>query len=232
MNSLEETKIKLLAVDCLKAMKQQKTFRKLSAELKLPAGVLNRYINGYVLPKANRAAQLIAVFKTDYLMKLLESSKINGSKYIVTSEILSQPFLLNVVACQGVKDAGKASVVLTAAVDGIPLAEAIANLLGIRAVYAKHTREVSFSDHYISKGSADRPISSPFYLSKSLLKKNDSVLIVDDVVRAGTTFDALTSICTQAKASISGIFAIFITPSALKELRKRHNVSYLMLAEE
>ncbi len=233
MNALEETRIKLLAVDCLQSMKQQKTFRKLSVELSLPAGVLNRYINGYVLPKRDRAGSLINFFVKDYLSKILESSKIKGSRYIVTSDILSQPFLLNVIAFRASKSfQDKASVVLTAAVDGIPLANAVANLIGARCVYAKHTQEVSFSDHYASKTSSDRPISAPFYLPKSLLKKNDSVLIVDDVIRAGTTFDALTSICEQAKANITGIFAMFITESAYRELKRGHKVSYLVMVED
>ncbi len=233
MNALEETKVKLLAVDCLQAIKQQKTFRKLSLELSLPAGVLNRYINGYVLPKTDRAEHLIELFAKNYLSKILESSKIKGSRYIVTSDILSQPFLLNVIAFRALKSfQEKPSVVLTAAVDGIPLANSVANLLGARCVYAKHTQEVSFSDHYTSKTSADKPISAPFYLPKSLLRKNESVLIVDDVIRAGNTFDALTSICEQAKANIIGIFAMFITQSAYKELKKSHKVSYLVLAED
>ncbi len=233
MNALEETKIKLLAVDCLKSMKQQKTFRKLSSELSLPAGVLNRYINGYVLPKRDRAEHLISLFISDYLSKVLESSKIKGSRYIVTSDILSQPFLLNVIAFKASKSfQDKAGVVLTAAVDGIPLANAVASLIGARCVYAKHTQEVSFSDHYASKTSSDKPISAPFYLPKSLLRKNENVLIVDDVIRAGTTFEALTSICEQAKANIIGIFAMFITASAHKELKKSHKVSYLAMVED
>ncbi len=233
MNALEETKIKLLAIDCLKSMKQQKTFRKLSSELALPAGVLNRYVNGYVLPKSDRAEHLISLFISDCLSKILESSKIRGSRYIVTSGILSQPFLLNVIAFRASKSFHeKAGVVLTAAVDGIPLANAIANLIGARCVYAKRTQEVSFSDHYTSKTSSDRPISAPFYLPKSLLRKNDSVLIVDDVIRAGTTFDALMSICEQAKANIIGIFAMFIAESAYRELKKRHKVSYLAMVKD
>ncbi len=233
MNALEETKVKLLAVDCLQSMKQQKTFRKLSGELSLPAGVLNRYINGYVLPKRDRAEHLISLFISDYLSKILESSKIKGSRYIVTSDILSQPFLLNVIAFKASKSfQDRAGVVLTAAVDGIPLANAVANLISARCVYAKHTQEVSFSDHYTSKTSSDRPISAPFYLPKSLLRKNESVLIVDDVIRAGTTFEALTSICEQAKANIIGIFAMFITASAYRELKKRHKVAYLVVVED
>ena len=233
MNALEETKIKLLAVDCLQSMKQQKTFRKLSSELNLPAGVLNRYINGYVLPKTGRAENLIDFFIKNYLPKVFEASKIQGSKYIVTANILSQPFLLNVIAFRAAKSLeGKVNVVLTAAVDGIPLAQAVANLLGTRFVYAKLTQEFAFSDHYASKSSGDRPISAPFFLPKSLLRRNENVLIVDDVIRAGRTFEALTSICNQAKANIIGIFALFITSSAYRELTKKHKVSYLVLAKD
>ncbi|MBI2176046.1 hypothetical protein HYU40_01695 [Candidatus Woesearchaeota archaeon] len=57
------------------------------------------------------------------------------------------------------------------------------------------------------------------------------MLIVDDVIRAGTTFDALMSICSQAKANVIGIFALFITSSAYNDLRKKHDVHYLVLLE-
>ncbi|MBI2144522.1 hypothetical protein HYU17_05240 [Candidatus Woesearchaeota archaeon] len=237
LTALEEAKLKVLAVDCLKAMKQQKTFRTLSKELSLPAGVLNRYIHGYVLPKAGRADKIVSLFIKNYLSKLLEAAKNSNSGFIVTADILSQPFLLNVIAFHALKAfaaimaAGKVDAVLTAAVDGVPLAAAIANLLGAKCIYAKRTQEIAFSDHYVSKGTAAKPIAAPFYLPKSLLKKNDNVLIVDDVIRAGTTFDALLSICTQARAGIAGIFAIFITSSACRELRKRHKVHYLALVE-
>ena len=237
LTALEENKLKILAVDCLKAMKEQKTFRVLSRELALPAGVLNRYIHGYVLPKADRADKIITYFTKGYVGKLLDSAKSKGSKFIVTADLLSQPFLLNVIAFNarklfaGALASKKVDAVLNAAVDGIPLAIAVANLLNAKSVYAKRTQELAFSDHYVSKGTAAKPISAPFYLPKSLLKKNDNVLIVDDVIRAGTTFDALVSICGQAKANVLGIFALFITAAAYRELKKNNNVHYMVLLE-
>lgn len=237
LTALEETKLKILSVDCLKAMKEQKTFRVLSKELALPAGVLNRYIHGYVLPKTDRAEKIVSYFTKSYLNRLLDSAKSRGSRFIVTADLLSQPFLLNVIAFNvrklfaGILASKRVDAVLTAASDGIPLAIAIANLLNSKAVYAKRTQELAFTGHYVSKGAAARPIAAPFYLPKSLLKKNDNVLVIDDVIRAGTTFDSLMSICGQAKASVVGIFALFITPSAYRDLRKKHNVHYLVLLE-
>ena len=233
LTALEESKLKVLAIDCLKAMKEQKTFRVLSRELSLPAGVLNRYIHGYVLPKTDRAGKIIAFFSKNYLVRLLDSAK-TPSKFIVTADILSQPFLLNVIAFNALKlfPSGRIDAVMTAAVDGIPIAWSIANLIGAKCIYAKRTQEIAFSGHYVSSSSRSRPISAPFFLPKSLLRRNDSVFVVDDVIRAGTTFDALMSICGQAKANIVGIFAIFITASAYRELKKSHKVHYLSLIEE
>jgi adenine/guanine phosphoribosyltransferase-like PRPP-binding protein len=122
--------------------------------------------------------------------------------------------------------------VFTAAVDGIPLAIKIAEFLNARCVFAKKTQELSFSDHYVSKSRLeDKPLTSPFYLPKNLLKRNENVMIVDDVIRGGTTFDALLSICEQAKTNITGIFAIFITSSASRQVKRKFKVSYLFLVE-
>lgn len=233
LTTLEETKLKILSVDCLKAMKEQKTFRVLSKELSLPAGVLNRYIHGYVLPKHDRAEKIIAFFTKNYLAKILDTARNSPSKFIVTADLLAQPFLLNAIAFNAVKrfSSEKPDVVMTAAVDGIPLSVAIANMLGAKCVYAKRTQEIAFSDHYISKGTAMKPMAAPFYLPKSLLKRNHNVLIVDDVVRAGTTFEALTNICSQAKVNVTGIFAIFMTESAFNSLKKTHSVHCLSLLE-
>jgi adenine phosphoribosyltransferase len=238
LSALEETKLKILSIDCLRSMKEHKTFRTLSRELTLPAGVLNRYINGYVLPKKERAEKIIAHFTKNYLSKLLDVLKNKKLNYVVTADMLSQPFLLNVIAFNAIKNLGQKvdlrdiNAVMTAAVDGVPLANATANLLNTKAIYAKRTQEIAFSDHYVSKSHPNKPISAPFYLPKSLLKRNDNVLIVDDVIRAGATFDALLTICDQAKANITGIFAIFITSSAYKELKKSHKVYYLGLIKE
>lgn len=231
MNALEEAKTKLLAVSCLKTMKQQKTFRQLSKETGMPAGVLNRYINGAVLPKTERAEKIIDYFSKHYLDKIIQAAHIKGSRFIVTSDLLSKPFFLSIIAHKVAKNfkGKKIDKVFTAAVDGIPLATEIASLLNCGCIYAKKTQELALSDHYVSKSTPAKPLSSPFYLPKNLLRRNESVLIVDDVIRGGTTFDALTSICEQAKADIAGIFAMFITRAAHRQLRRKYNVKYMMI---
>ncbi|MBI2575280.1 helix-turn-helix domain-containing protein [Candidatus Woesearchaeota archaeon] len=233
MNALEEAKAKTLSVSCLKSMKQQKTFRQLSRETGMPAGVLNRYINGSVLPKPERAEKIIDYFSRNYFDRLIQAAHIKGSRFIVTSDILSKPFFLSIIAHKAARmlKGRKIDKVFTAAVDGIPLATEMASRLNCSCIYAKKTQELALSDHYVSKSTPAKPLSSPFYLPKNLLKRNESVLIVDDVIRGGTTFDALTSICGQAKADIVGIFSMFITRKAYRELKRKYDVKYLLLVD-
>lgn len=234
MEGVASLQQKILAVDCLKVMKESMTFRGLSKVTNISAGILNRYLNGRILPKENRAKNILYLFYENYIQKIIiKESRMKESKYIVTTEILSQPFLLKIIAFR-VKSyfPSKINRVLTAAVDGIPLAVLLADLYGANSVYAKKTQEIAFSSYYTSKAGEDKPLISPFYLPKSLLKKNDNVLIVDDVVRGGSTSRALLNICEQARANIVGIFAIFITKNAYKILSKKFLVKYLFMISD
>jgi len=229
--SLEQ---KMLAVDCLKAMKEAMTFRELSKDTNISAGILNRYLNGKILPKEKRAKEILDLFYENYLQQLVaKESRMKESKYIVTTGILSQPFLLKIIAFR-IKSyfSGKVDRILTAAVDGIPLAILTAELYGAKSVYAKKTQELTFSSYYTSKKEEHKPLISPFYLPKDMLKRNDNVLIVDDVVRGGSTMTALLNICEQARANILGVYAIFITKTAYKNLSKKFSVKYLFLIND
>jgi len=229
--SLEQ---KMLAVDCLKAMKEAMTFRELSKDTNISAGILNRYLNGKILPKEKRAKEILDLFYENYLQQLVaKESRMKESKYIVTTGILSQPFLLKIIAFR-IKSyfSGKVDRILTAAVDGIPLAILTAELYGAKSVYAKKTQELTFSSYYTSKKEEHKPLISPVYLPKDMLKRNDNVLIVDDVVRGGSTMTALLNICEQARANILGVYAIFITKTAYKNLSKKFSVKYLFLIND
>lgn len=232
MKYIDKTKEKLLAIDCLKVMKEAKTFRELSKEVKLPAGVLNRYINGNVLPKEKRAKEIIKLFLENYFNKIVsEQSFGKKGKYVVTSDILANPFLLRLIAFK-VSEVftEKIDKVLTAAADGIPLAVLIADYFNAKSIYAKSTQELSLYGHYTSFVE-EKPLAAPLFLPKNLLKKNDRVLIVDDVIRGGSTLYSLINICKQAKSEIAGIFAIFMTDRAYKKFKKNVKVSYLFLVE-
>ncbi len=99
--------------------------------------------------------------------------------------------------------------ILTAAVDGIPLATMVANSLGVNLVIAKWNKEVGvpafFEETYVLRNSG---VTRTLYVPKEALKRRDSVLIVDDMIKTGETQAALVSLVRKARAEISGIFSL------------------------
>ena len=215
-----DTNKKLLACACLKTLKRDMTYRELSKKIKLPPGVINRYVNGYVLPNTKRAHEIINNFVKNFLTEtIISKSKVKGSNYYVTTDILSQPFLLNVIANWIIQRLdNRVTLVLTAASDGIPLAITLAHILNVEACWAKKTQEISPHGHFISNNLTQKAVFTPLCLPKHKLTKHDHVLIVDDVIRGGTTILSLIDLCGQAGASVEGVFSIFIGKRAEKTL--------------
>jgi len=50
MNRAEKAALQLRAVDVLRMLKETRTYDELAETTELPAGDLNRYVNGHVLP--------------------------------------------------------------------------------------------------------------------------------------------------------------------------------------
>ncbi len=223
MEGLASVKEKLLAVDCLKALKEQMTFRALSDELKLPIGVINRYVNGYVLPRDERAREILDYFYTTHFDKMIATlSMLPNSKYKVTITILTNNFLLSLIAHR-VNTIFKTRVdkVLTAASDGIPLAMKVADEFSCRAIYAKSSHEITQGGLLASRTTVATPKGLPLYLPENLLTRRDHVLIVDDVIRTGGTIESLYDLSRQARSRVVGIFGLFVTADAQAALQER-----------
>jgi len=112
--------------------------------------------------------------------------------------------------------------VLTAAVDGIPLGTMVANSLGVNLVIAKWNKEVGvpsfLEETYVLK---DSGVTMTLYVPKDALKKRDSILIVDDMIKTGETQVALVNLVKKAKADIAGLYSIIAVG---EEWQKRINV--------
>ena len=98
---------------------------------------------------------------------------------------------------------------LTAAVDGIPLATMVANALGVNLVIAKKEKEVGvksfIEETFVLR---DSGVTMTLYLPKKALRRRDSVLIVDDMIKTGETQAALINLVYKIKAEVSGVFAL------------------------
>ncbi len=209
----EDLKFRLMTIELLKAAKRRYTYRELSSQTDLPVTVLSRYAKGHVLPNAERARQLWRVLRklVGLEAELRRKIQFNDEGYFDNTEIVGDYNILKQAANHALaKFAGKrVTKILTAAVDGIPLATMVANALGINLIVAKRNKEVgvpAFLDEtYVLK---DSGVTVTLYVPKGALKRRDSVLIVDDMIKSGETQAALINIVNKAKAGVSGVYSL------------------------
>ena len=145
----EDLKFRLATVELLRIAKKKYTYKRLQEETNLPVTVLSRYVKGHVLPNSERAREiwnvLLRIINLEDEIK--RRLKWDDSGFFDNTSIISDVELLNQAANYAIaRFAGKRiTKVLTAAVDGIPLATLIAKTLGVNLVIAKPVKEVGVS---------------------------------------------------------------------------------------
>ncbi|MEM2673849.1 MAG: phosphoribosyltransferase family protein, partial [Candidatus Bathyarchaeia archaeon] len=186
----EDLKFRLATVELLRTAKRYYTYRELAAKTDLPVTVLSRYAKGHVLPNKDRARQLwnalskIVGLENEFRRRL----KFNDEGYFDNTLLIGDIILLRQAANYAIaRFAGKRiTKVLTAAVDGVPLATMVANALGVNLVVAKTNKEVGVTsfleETYVL---SDSGYTLTLYIPRESIKKRDSVLIVDDIVKSG-----------------------------------------------
>jgi len=193
----EELKLRLMTIELLRAAKKHYTYRELSSKTDLPVTVLSRYAKGHVLPNTERARRLWKILRKLVGLETELSRKIQFNKdgYFDNTEIVGDFNILRQI--------------LTAAVDGIPLATMVADSLGVNLVIAKRSKEVGvpafLEETYVLSNSG---VTMTLYVPKNALKRRDSVLIVDDMIKTGETQAALINLSQKARAEVSGIYSL------------------------
>ncbi|MCW4008225.1 MAG: phosphoribosyltransferase family protein [Candidatus Bathyarchaeota archaeon] len=212
----ENLKLRLMTIELLRTAKYKRniTYRELASKTGLPVTVLSRYAKGHVLPNTTRAKQLWRVLtKIVGLEPELRSRiKFDEMGYFDNTEIIGDYNILQQAANYALANfAGKrVTKILTAAVDGVPLATMVGNALGVNLVVAKRNKEVgvkAFLEETYILGK-DSGVTMTLYIPKEAIKKRDSVLIVDDMIKSGETQEALVNLVKKARAEVSGIFAL------------------------
>ena len=202
-----------MTIELLNLAKNYYTYRELAQIIGLPETVLSRYVKGHVLPTIDRAQ---SINKTLQKVLRLESElqqriKFDELGYFDNTGIISDTLLMERAVQNAInKFAGRrVTKILTAAVDGIPLATLLAHRLGVGLVLAKKTREVGVREFieevYIPAKTA---MMMSLYVPRDALKKGDCILIVDDIIDSGETQRALIRIAQKAKAEVTGIYAL------------------------
>jgi adenine/guanine phosphoribosyltransferase-like PRPP-binding protein len=203
----------MMITDLLKVASESHTYQELSDFLGLSPPILSRYMRGHVLPSYTRAQGLYDKLMeiTNIKDELKKRISFDEEGYFDNTPLVSEITWLKIMSNYALeKFAGRrVTKVLTAAVDGIPVSTLVSNLLEVDLVVAKGSREVGINDFieesYIPKGSA---IRQTLYVPKSAIRKRDSVLIIDDVVRTGETVKALVDLVNNQRADIAGIYIL------------------------
>ena len=211
MNRAEKAALQLQAVAILRMLKETRTYDELADFTGLPAGDLNRYVNGHVLPATQRARDLVENIGRDALTAELDARiEFDDGGYVDNSAVVFDQTFLDLVAPVAANTLGfdRPDVVLTAATDGITLGAAMASHFDARVVYAKKTKETAVEEFVESRQRVSPGMELTYYLPARALSPNDTVLVVDDLIRSGETQTLLLDIAEQAETAVAGVFAL------------------------
>ena len=211
MNRAEKAALQLQAVAVLRMLKETRTYDELAELTGLPAGDLNRYVNGHVLPGIERAHEVVEGVGRDALADELEARiTFDHEGYVDNSEVVFDQSFLDLVAPVAADAFGfeRPDVVLTAATDGITLGAAMASHFDARLAYAKKTKETAVEEFVESRQRLASGIELTYYLPASAIDAGDTVLVVDDLIRSGETQELLLDIALQADADVTGVFTL------------------------
>lgn len=160
-------------------------------------------------------------------IRLSESDRILPGGYIYLSDLLSTPKILKNIGRIIAKafEGEKIDAVMTVATKGVPLANAVANVLNVPFVIVRRDLKITegstVSVNYAS-GSSDR--IEKMFLSKRSLKPNSRVLIVDDFLKGGGTITGMISLLSEFDSQLAGV-AVF----AENAKEKRDKMTYKSL---
>ena len=210
---VRELKYRMMITDLLKVASESHTYQELSDFLGLSPPILSRYMRGHVLPSYDRAQGLYEKLMeiTNIKDELKKRINFDEEGYFDNTPLVSEITWLKIMSNYALeKFAGRrVTKVLTAAVDGIPVSTLVSNLLEVDLVVAKDRKEVGINDFveesYIPKGSA---IRQTLFVPRAAIRKRDSVLIIDDVVRTGETVKALVDLVVNQRADVAGIYVL------------------------
>ena len=224
MSRVADVKTRISSVELLATLKKSYSYRELSAVLGLSAPILSRYVRGHVLPSAARSEKFIATFREKLLRKMImDNVKVTPDGSYDISEVVSNVGLLRQIAKVVFSEFSLVPIdkVVTMEVDGVPLAAEVAGEFNVNLAVVRTERDLGIEE-FVEQKAVYSPSSVKYlYLPKTALRRGDRILVVDDMVRSGTTIEALTRMAERAKAKIVGVFAIASVDQSMPKLKSR-----------
>jgi len=233
-SKVDLVKKKMLLNEILSILKRKYTYKEISELTDLSPTVLARYAKGYVLPKEERVDEIIdKIMKKVPIEEILASSiqKTHLGYYNVTPLIWDIELLRFVSKFVAEKFEGLAlTKILTASADGVPLATLIANELDLDIVVAKDKKEAGIEE-FIEETfiPSDTAIVRTMYIPKNSIKRTDSILIVDDVIRTGETQLCLIRLAEKARAKVKAAFFLLAVGNKWRQVLEKENIPFYIL---
>ena len=211
--NIPRVKIQMLAVDSLRLLKKYFTYKELSRVLRISEALLCRYVKGDVLPGVERAWHIInKTIEAGLVERIIDRLLVLDERGIVNIYFIAYNSVVIKLASQRAfiefinNDIDK---VLTAAVNGIPLATMVSDVLETDVVVAKRTRDAGIIEYLEAQYlTPSPPVLTSLYLPRHAISKGDRVLIVDDLLQSGRTLSALISLTERSNAKVVGVFAL------------------------
>ena len=226
MHKLDETKLKLLALETLRALRTRYQLKELAEKLGIQMSVLSRYVHGKVMPTRERALAIIELARRDYFPEFFESllRRTPEGLYDLTPIIQDQRILRTIGLYTSLIFARSVvEKVLTVATDGVPLAVHVATELGAQLVIAKPVKDPVYTEFVEERIVRSPPVVEYIYLPKRIMRRSERVLIVDDFVRSGKTVEALLRFVERFGAEPVGVFAVAVLEETARTLRNRYS---------
>jgi adenine/guanine phosphoribosyltransferase-like PRPP-binding protein len=199
------------AVNLLRLCKRTQPYQKLSDLTGFPIQDLNKYIMGRILPTITRAHHIVKRLglQKSLQKELRRQCTFDNHGFLDNTPLVSDRIILDLLGYVALTQfsATPYTKVLTAAVDGVPLATIISQVLNADLVIAKKGDEVGIEETLQTRVTVGKTgLMFQLVVGRRQLGKRDVVLIVDDIIRDGATQRALFHLAQKASAQVKGVF--------------------------
>lgn len=226
LTKVEKLKTRILAVEAIRATRRllPYSYRQLARAMGFDETLLARYASGITIPSYEQSLELLKSVREVLDPAKLVLSKAGELKGLIDlTPVLSDPFVLKLISIEffdRFKDDNITKILVPEA-GGISLATSLAMIFEVPVVIAKKNKENPLVD-YVEEHLIEPPsVKCIFYVPKGSIRKEDRVLIVDDIIQSGITLAVMKRIVERSGAKLVGVASLVVIGD---EWRKRVSI--------
>ena len=216
----ELLRLQLSVIEILKLLHRDMSYAELEKLLGISRNVLAQYTTGARVPSPSQARIILDTILSRINLASIIASRLRAMRSIADLEyVMLDPLVLRLVSVWAEKKyKGRVDIVLSAETIGVPLATLVALSLDARLVLARR-HPGSPHREYVRGEGGEQPFGTKvFYVPRDTLAPGAKVLLVDDLVRTGATFEALARAVKRIGGEIIGALVVIAIGS---DWRKR-----------